>query len=87
MPLNEEGIAVATAQSYLEESIRMLDRQSARAGRYLMVRVGTLGIVILVVLVISELWRRATFRYVRDARRRHQFLVVRRVVVANRASR
>jgi small-conductance mechanosensitive channel len=41
-----------------------------------------LGIVILVVLVISELWRRATFRYVRDARRRRQFLVVRRVAVA-----
>ncbi len=82
VPLNEEGIAVGTAQSYLAESISTLDQESARAGRYLLVRVGTLGIVILVVLFVSELWRRATFRYVGDARRRRQFLVVRRVVVA-----
>jgi len=82
VPLNEEGIAVGTAQSYLEESIRTLDQESARAGRYLLARTVTLGILILIVLFISELWRRATFRYVRDARRRRQYLVVRRVVVA-----
>jgi small-conductance mechanosensitive channel len=82
VPLNEEGIAVGTAESYLDESISTLDQESARAGRYLVVRAGTLGIVILIVLFISEVWRRATFRYVRDARRRRQFLVVRRMVVA-----
>ncbi len=82
VPLNEEGIAVGTAQSYLEESIGTLDQESARAGHYLLVRAGTLGFVILMVLFISEIWRRATFRYVRDARRRRQLLVVRRVVVA-----
>jgi len=82
VPLNEEGIAVGTVQSYLDESIGTLDQESTRAGRYLLLRTGTLGIVILIVLFISELWRRATFRYVRDARRRRQFLVVRRVVVA-----
>lgn len=82
VPLNEEGIAVGTAHSYLEESISTLDQESARAGRYLLVRTGTLGSVILVVLFISGMWRRATFRYVRDVRRRRQFLVVRRVVVA-----
>ena len=68
VPLNEEGIAVGTAQSYLEESIGTLDQESARAGHYLLVRAGTLGIVILVVLFIGELWRRATFRYVRALR-------------------
>ena len=34
-----------------------------------------------VVLVISEVWRRATFRYLHDARRRQQFLALRRVAV------
>jgi small-conductance mechanosensitive channel len=82
VPLNEEGIAVGTAQSYLEESIGTLDQESARARRYLLARAGVLGILILVVLFISEMWRRATFRYVSDARRRRQYLVVRRVVVA-----
>ena len=32
------------------------------------------------VVVISELWRRATFRYVREARRRHQLLLLRHIV-------
>lgn len=81
VPLNEEGIAVGTAQSYLAESISTLDEQSATAGRYLLVRAFTLGIVVLVVLFVSEMWRRATFRYVSDARRRRQFLLVRRLVV------
>ena len=82
VPLNEAGIAVGTAQNYLDESIGTLDQQSARARRFLLVRASTLAIVILVVLFIGEIWRRATLRYVRDARRRRQLLVVRRVVVA-----
>jgi small-conductance mechanosensitive channel len=81
VPLNEEGISVATAASYLQESIRGLDQQSARVGRLLVERAGTLGILILVVILVGEVWRRATFRYVRDTRRRRQFLVVRRVVI------
>jgi small-conductance mechanosensitive channel len=30
---------------------------------------------------VSEIWRRATFRYLHDARRRRQFLTLRRIVV------
>ena len=81
VPLGEEGIAAATTRSYLEESVNALDRESREAGRYLLLRAGTLAIVILIVLAISELWRRATFRYVKDARRRRPVLVLRRVVV------
>jgi small-conductance mechanosensitive channel len=81
VPLGEEGIAVATVRDYIGESISALDRESAQMGRYLLIRASTLGIAIVVLLVLSELWRRATLRYVRDVRRRRQFLVVRRVVV------
>ena len=82
VPLGEERIAVATARDYLDESVRTLDQESARTGRYLLIRAATLGVAILGLLVLSELWRRAALRYVRDARRRRQFLVIRRVVVA-----
>ena len=34
-----------------------------------------------VILGLSELWRRATMRYVQDLRRRRQFLLLRRIVV------
>ena len=37
---------------------------------------------IAVVLVVSDIWRRATFRYLHDLRRRRQFQVLRRVAVA-----
>jgi small-conductance mechanosensitive channel len=47
----------------------------------LLVRLAGLGIILGLVLGISEIWRRATFRYVTDARRRNQFLLLRRIVL------
>ncbi len=34
-----------------------------------------------VILLLSEVWRRITFRYISDVRRRRQFLVLRRIVI------
>jgi small-conductance mechanosensitive channel len=47
----------------------------------LLLRLGGLGVILAVVLGVSELWRRATFRYVTDPRRRYQFLLLRRIVL------
>lgn len=47
----------------------------------LLLRVGVLVILIALVFVIGEIWRRTIFRYVRDARRRYQFLLLRRIVM------
>lgn len=49
--------------------------------RQLFLRVGVLVILISLVFVIGEIWRRTTFRYVHDVRRRYQFLLLRRVVL------
>src|SRR5262249_48627463 len=67
---------------FLQESISDLNEDWAKAGRYLALRAAMLGLAILAVLLISELWRRATFRYVGDSRRRRQFLTLRRIVIA-----
>jgi small-conductance mechanosensitive channel len=40
-----------------------------------------LGAILALILVISELWRRATFRYITDSHRRYQFMALRRFVV------
>jgi hypothetical protein len=40
-----------------------------------------LGFGILVILLLSALWRRGTIRYVQDVRRRRQLLLLRRIVV------
>ncbi|HKS23825.1 MAG TPA: hypothetical protein VJZ76_13570 [Thermoanaerobaculia bacterium] len=40
-----------------------------------------LGLLLLLVVVISIVWRRMTFRYVADVKRRHHFLLIRRIVL------
>jgi hypothetical protein len=61
-------------------------RDSVDAGyrsdlRDLGIRLGTLALALLVLLGASELWRRAVNRYVLDARRRHQFLLLRKLTL------
>jgi small-conductance mechanosensitive channel len=49
--------------------------------RALALRLGTLAGFIVILFVISELWKRGTFRYIKDPRRQRQFMVVRRIAV------
>jgi small-conductance mechanosensitive channel len=49
--------------------------------RELLLRLSILLVLIAVVFGIGEIWRKTTFRYVHDARRRNQFLLLRRVVM------
>jgi small-conductance mechanosensitive channel len=81
VPLAEQRIAAGTTRGYLQESIGDLDEEWSKSGRYLLLRAIMLAGAIFVILVISEVWRRATFRYVGDARRRRQFLMIRRIVI------
>jgi small-conductance mechanosensitive channel len=46
-----------------------------------LLRVLAILLALSAVFVLSEVWRRVTFRYVGDPRRRRQFLVLRRVVI------
>ncbi|MGD1093622.1 MAG: mechanosensitive ion channel family protein, partial [Bryobacteraceae bacterium] len=82
VPLGEESMEVETSRGILLDWRNAVYRQFAETGRYLVIRGVTLAIWIGIVLVISEVWRRATFRYVQDSRRRRQVLVLRRIVVA-----
>ena len=81
VPLSEQNIAVGSTRGYLQESIDDLSDDFSKAGRYLLLRAIMLAAAIFVILGLSEVWRRATFRYVSDTRRRRQFLMLRRVVV------
>src|SRR5947209_7148445 len=47
----------------------------------LFMRLALLGLILACILGTAEVWRRATFRYVHDVRRRHQFLLLRRIIV------
>ena len=81
-PLREHGLQVEIARGSLAEQRNTVRQRYRSAGGYLLFRLLGLVVMIGVVLSISELWRRGTFHYVRDARRRKQFLLLRRVVVS-----
>jgi hypothetical protein len=81
VPVGEQGFAVQTVRGQLVEAHASVSRQYAEIGRYLLMRVAFLVIAILAVLAISGVLTRVTFRYVKDQRRRRQFVVLRRVLV------
>jgi small-conductance mechanosensitive channel len=81
LPLGEQALTLNGAQSTLDDWSRTVTAQESSVAGYLGVRVGFLLAWVAAVLVVSEIWRRATFRYLQDARRRRPFLVLRRLVV------
>lgn len=82
VPLREHGLQVDLTRSSLVEQRKVVGERYSAATRYLVLRALGLILAVLLILGLSELWRRGTFRYVRDVRRRKQFLLMRRVVVA-----
>ncbi len=80
-PLGEQIAQIAASRAQLVEWRHALESDYRAALRYLLVRLGMLLAVIAVIFALSELWRRATLRYVQDMRRRRQVLLLRRVVV------
>jgi small-conductance mechanosensitive channel len=82
VPLGEQALTVESAAGTLDDWRTAVATRMASVARYLALRIGIVLGWIALVLLISEVWRRATFRYLHDLRRRRQFLVLRRVVVA-----
>ncbi|HEY7351913.1 MAG TPA: mechanosensitive ion channel domain-containing protein [Terriglobales bacterium] len=81
LPLSKVGVLLGIYQTTLRnwrESVRDEEHEELRQ---LLLRLGVLGILIALVFAIGEVWRRASFRYVHDARRRYQFLLLRRIVI------
>jgi small-conductance mechanosensitive channel len=81
VPLGEQALIVDDAAGTLEDWRGDLGTRMTTIARYIAVRVGIILGWIALVLVISEVWKRATFRYLHDLRRRRQFMVLRRVAV------
>ncbi len=82
LPLAEQAMALSGAEATLEAWSHALAAQESSVLGYLGLRLGVLLAWVVAVLIVSEIWRRATYRYLPDARRRRPFLVLRRVVVA-----
>jgi small-conductance mechanosensitive channel len=81
VPLTKAGVLLEQYRNNLD-SWRDATRTQYRAAlRALAARVALLGLLLAAVFAGGELWRRAVFKYVQETRRRHQLLLVRRIVV------
>src|ERR1700693_1412092 len=80
LPLSQEIVVLDQASANLMEWRTSILRESKYAARALFVRVGMIVLALGIVLALSEAWRRLTYKYIQDARRRRQFLLLRRFV-------
>jgi len=81
LPMSQEMVVLDQASANLVEWRTSILRESKYAARALFVRVGMILLALGIVLALSEVWRRLTYKYIHDARRRRQFLLMRRFVV------
>jgi len=81
LPLSKVGVLLGIYETTLQnwrDSIRDEERDDLRQ---LLLRLGVLALMIALVFALGEVWRRASFRYVHDTRRRYQALLMRRIVI------
>ncbi len=82
VPLRQEMILLDECRGDLQEWRNSIKTEYERVLRSLLTRVAVILIALLFVFVLSGLWRHATYRYVHDARRRRQLMLIRRFVTS-----
>lgn len=81
VPLGKQSILLGAYRANLERWRSTVKAQYSDELKSLLLRLAALGISLIVVIALSEIWRKAIFRYVHDVRRRYQFLLLRRIVL------
>lgn len=81
LPLSEELLVLDQSQSNLTQWKKARENNSRALLISILTRVGFILGTIALIFGLAEAWRRLTFRYVHDPRRRRQFLVLRRFVM------
>lgn len=81
LPLGKQSILLDLYNRSLGNWRDTVQSQYASEIKSLVLRLIVLAVILGFVFVLSSVWRRATFRYVQDVRRRYQFLLLRRIVV------
>lgn len=81
LPLGKQAILLDIYKRTTTNWRSAVDSQYKAELKGLLLRLAVLVLILGVVLAVSEVWKRATFRYVPDVRRRYQFLLIRRIVL------
>ena len=78
IPLSKQDILLQLYRRNLSNWRAAVRSQFMAELRGLFVRLGFLALILFVVFGAGEVWRRAIFRYIREPRRRYQFLLLRK---------
>jgi small-conductance mechanosensitive channel/uncharacterized coiled-coil DUF342 family protein len=81
LPLGKQNILLDVYKRTATNWRNAVESEYQAEWKGLLLRLAGLAVILGVLLGISELWRRATFRYITDTRRRYQFLLIRRIVL------
>lgn len=81
VPLSEEVVVLDQSRSNLLQWRKAHTNESRGTLIALVSRVAVILVAIGVVMGLAEIWRRLTFRYVHESRRRRQFMLMRRFVM------
>ena len=81
VPLTKAGVLLEQYRNNLDSWRTATRTQYRTALMTLAARVGVLLLLLAAVFGAGELWKRAVFKYVQETRRRHQLLLVRRIVM------
>ena len=81
LPLSKQGVLLDLYKSNLARWRGDVKAQYQMDLKNLGLRLLVLTLVLGTFFILAELWKRATFRYVHDFRRRYQFLLLRRILL------
>lgn len=81
LPLSKQEVLFDLYKSNLGHWRTVVKNQYSADLRRLLIRLVIFAIVLAIVIALSQVWRRAVFRYVHDNRRRYQFLLLRRIIL------
>ena len=81
LPLSKVGVLLGIYENTIRNWREAIRGEEHDDLRQLLLRLGVLALMIALVFILGEVWRRASYRYVHDSRRRYQFLLMRRIVI------
>ena len=81
IPLSKTTVLLNLYKRSLTDWREAMESRYSADWRNLGMRLGFFALILLIVIGAAEVWRRAVYRYIRDPRQRHQFLLLRRFVL------
>jgi small-conductance mechanosensitive channel len=81
VPLRQEIIVLNQTHGELQEWRTSIGAEYKRVLRGLLLRVGGILLALAFVFGLGQIWSHATYRYIKDARRRRQLTLIRRFVI------